>query len=197
METFHKLSRIHGQFGAIIRIATERRGDVFMSVTRSNYMNDRRAVVEVDSSRFLNLWRQRQSSHPEIAAGSPSTWVNDYKFHYAEDGFKEGETNPVPLANVSCGTMEEKNSVWKRRSLFFKELERIDHCSENYLSFTDGITRTLWLLTFGAKIFPVECRFEEAALLHSLAGNAGTEVRTIDELPPVHEERKFFEAMHS
>ena len=47
---------LFGVATAIYRVQTKR-GAVFMSVMRSNYCNEDRAVVIIDSGRFLRAWR--------------------------------------------------------------------------------------------------------------------------------------------
>ncbi len=151
---------------------------------RSNYLNDERAVVEVDAEKFLTLWRQPLSSHPEIATGNPMTWPSDHKFQWPDKHFAEGIVNPVPLADVSVRIATTRTPVWREKYFFWKELERVEVTETPALSFSDGITRTIWLLSFGAKRFPVKCSLKEAPLLQALAGISGGRFRTIDELIP-------------
>lgn len=181
MQTFIGIRQIHHFQGAVFQIPTLR-GDVFMYEECSNCMNRERAVVEVDAEKFLRLWRQPFSSHMEIAEGDPTTWPNDRKFHWPDMHFAEGIKNPVPLASVSCGIVTTETPVWRRKFVFFKELERVDVADSPALSFTDGITRTIWLLTFGAKHFPVKCSAQDAPLLQELAGVPGGRYQIIDEL---------------
>lgn len=49
-------SALNGQRAALFRVRTAV-ADVYMSVSRSNYGNEERAVVEVDCTRLLKLWR--------------------------------------------------------------------------------------------------------------------------------------------
>jgi len=61
--------------------------------------------------------------------------------------------------------------VWKRHFLFIKEyMGRQVVKRTPYIGFTDGVTRTIWLLAYGAKCFPVMCRTENAELLQLMAG---------------------------
>ena len=41
------------------------------------------------------------------------------------------------------------------------------------LSFTDGVTRTIWLLTHCVKVMPVKCPMPDVARLQALAGVEG------------------------
>src|ERR1700744_3705484 len=100
MEAPHAIARIFGTRMAVFRVETAKRGAGYMSVAPPS---KRKAVVEVDAGRFLDLWRQPLSSHPEVAHQQVTRWPSDYKFHHAEEGFSKGEWNPVPLAWVSCG----------------------------------------------------------------------------------------------
>lgn len=183
MQTFIGVQQVHHFQAAVFQVPT-RRGDVFMYEQRSNYMNDERAVVEVDAEKFLTLWRQPFSSHPEVASGTPETWPTDSKFHWSEKHFMEGRKNPVPLAQVSCRIVTEQNPVWRRKFGIFKSLVSIETIESPSLHFTDGITRTIWLLTFGAALFPVECSVVDAPLLQKLAGASGGGFATVDELAP-------------
>lgn len=75
------------------------------------------------------------------------TWRKDYKFQYAEEGFSHGITNPVPLAQVNYESTGGVQNYWSKLT---------KKTQQGHLSFTNGITRTIWLLAHGAKYFPVE-----------------------------------------
>lgn len=184
MQTLYKVTQLFGNQIAIFRVPTTLRGDAYLSVSRSNYQNDVRSVVEVDAARFLDLWRQPYSSHEDVAQGSPDTWPQDYKFHHAEEGFAEGESNPVPLAEISCFQQVIEQPVWQRHFWLFRKLLRVDTIRFPTLSFTNGVTRTIWLLTAGATVFPVEVQQRDAALLQEMAGVAGGSVKTVEQLVP-------------
>lgn len=185
MQTFIGIRQIHHFQGAVFQIPTTK-GDVFMFEERTNYLNDERAIVEVDAERFLALWRHPFSSHSEIAAGNPETWPNDSKFHMSDKHFAEGILNPVPLADISVRITTTRTPVWRKKFFLWKELERIEVTELPALSFSDGVTRTIWLLSFGAKHFPVKCSIKEAPLLQALAGIPGGRFRSVDELIPKH-----------
>jgi len=57
-------------------------------------------------------------THKDVSQGNPVTWAKDDKFHDAEAGFAHGESNPVPLALVTCGIRNEVKDIWKRRYIF-------------------------------------------------------------------------------
>lgn len=195
METLHTVARITGKRRVVFRISTATRGDVFMSVADPS---DRRAVVEVDASRFLELWRQPYSSHPEVANCSPKDWPSDYKFHHAEAGFSKGEWNPVPLATVSCAVYVEQVKKMKSQYLGIRRyIEWEEGSRSNFLGFTNGITRTIWLLAAGARVFPVECGAEHAALLQQLTGLPGGIPKTVAELLPEPTEAQYFEELRA
>lgn len=74
---------------------------------------------------------------------------NDYKYHYAEEGFAKSTEVPIPLALIHAGEPNNKPSI----------------------SFTDGITRTLWLIANHALSFPIFTHGAESAnLLNDLVG---------------------------
>jgi len=179
MKTFSHLETMGGlRRYAIFRVTTKGRGDVWMRVAESERQ---RSVVEVDAMRFLDAWRGPKSSHQEIAHLDKAGWKNDYKFHQAEDGFRPGWSNPVPLAEVNAGYwvdgVQDQHItasghfvrwIWRafpRRTPTALEPER-----QPYISFTNGITRTIWLLVAGAERFPVTCGSDDAAILHHFVG---------------------------
>ncbi|HGO6074580.1 TPA: hypothetical protein ACK3Q6_004431 [Burkholderia cepacia] len=187
MQTFHKRAAIDHSISAVFRVPTGDAGNVFMRVDRTNYENDKRAVVEVRADRFLELWRQDPfGPHAELANGNPSTWINDRKYAQAVDGFAHGETNPVPLAEINVGHhAEEVVTHGPRRWLGLRRGEpRVDTTSTHYVTFTNGITRTIYLLANKAEVFPVTCPLQDAELLHRLAGSRGSQYSTIDQLVP-------------
>lgn len=155
-----------------------------MRAERPNYNAERKAVVEIDSIRFLALWRQPHSSHRDIALGNPETWPSDYKYHWADDGFAEGPGNPVPLAEVNCGLAEYDLTEVRRRFFLFKEVIVVALRGQPWFSFTNGITRTIWLLANGATEFPVECSLSDAAELQQLAGVIGGKPVVLSDLIP-------------
>ncbi|WP_141710852.1 plasmid fertility inhibition factor family protein [Paraburkholderia nodosa] len=153
---------LNGQCAALFRVRTSVT-DVYMSVSRSNYGNDERAVVEVDCARFLRLWRaDPRSEHAGLADGNPQIWRADPRFELAAEGFSFGEEDPVPLAEVSCPAS----------------------AAVPYVAFTDGVMRTLWLAAYSAKSFPVECGVKDAEALQRLAGTPGSRWFSVAELVP-------------
>jgi hypothetical protein len=106
------------------------------------------------------------------------------KYPSAEKGFACGIESPVPLAqpHVNIGTI--KTPVYSRWLRYFKRLERVDETSFEYIGFTDGVTRTMWLIENGVEVFPVECRIEEAAKMQRAVGVAGGDYKTVEDLVP-------------
>lgn len=167
-----RVDLLRGTPTARFTIALPSREPVHMchSLTReSQDCSDREfAVVVVESEALLKLWRaERNGYHTAIAAGNPATWASDSKFHWAAKGFADGLANPVPLAQVSL----EEYQPNERRSL----LSRLSLTAgaKPYVTFSDGVTRTIWLLTYGAEAFPVKCRISSAIKLHRFAGKPG------------------------
>ena len=110
-------------------------------------------VVHVDAQKFYYYWlisslyeeHKHRSSHCVLIKDMP----NDYKFKHAVDGFGYNQNSPVPLAFLSARYVD----------------------GHPYIGFTNGVTRTLWLLVNGAKSFPVEVHKEESAkYLYEFAG---------------------------
>jgi len=85
--------------------------------------------------------------------------VRDRKFAGAEEGFRVSQSNPVPLAEVGFSDREGRA-----------------------VGFTNGITRTMWLLVQGASSFPVECSTAEAARMAALVGADGAGWATVESL---------------
>lgn len=181
MRTLHQV--INHPFGkrVIFRITTQERGDVFMCTEGTN--NHETSVVEVDAKKLLSLWQKEPCSHtPELLHGNPEKWKQDYKFHHAESGFSGGENNPVPLAEIGCNTHKKWTAVYRIKFLFFRTFVEYKQEQFNYVSFSDGITRTIWLMAYGAGIFPVECSTKEAPLLQHCAGLPEGKPQTIAQL---------------
>jgi hypothetical protein len=185
MQTFHGRVTLFNSLNAVFRVPTLDRGEVFMRIARTNYCNDARAVVEVDADRFLALWRQDVDGlHADIANGNARTWVGDRKFPDAEDGFAQGEANPVPLADVGCEIRALRKPVYRSSFGLFSRFAGYEQENVPVVSFTNGVTRTIWLLAHGARVFPVMCSSQDAPLLQRLAGLPGGNWCTVDELVP-------------
>lgn len=180
---------------AVCRVETSRRGVVYMSVA---HPSTRKAVVEVEAERFLALWRQPLSSHPDVAHQSVARWPSDYKFRDAEQGFSRGEWNPVPLARVSCGSRcEPLESRISSRDGERGQQTANGAESSQWLSFSNGITRTIWLFVAGAATFPVECGVDEAPLLQQLAGLPGRNFTVTADLLPEPTLEQHFEELRA
>jgi hypothetical protein len=178
---------------AIFSVPLRDREPAFMSVAETPYENEHRGVVMVDARKFLKLWRaDPYQTHQDIAWGNPHTWRQDRKFPAAAESFSYGIKNPVPLAQVEYAEVKILSVSYK--FLRFGRKEHVRHV--RYLSFINGITRTIWLLSHGCRAFPVECRMPEAINLHRAASVAGTRVFTVrdvqqglipvNRLPPSH-----------
>ena len=161
---------------AIFSVSLADRKPVFMCVVETPYENEHRGVVIVDAREFLKLWRaDPYKHHQEIATGNPQTWRQDRKFTSAAEGFSEGFANPVPLPEVEY--TEGKQTSVSYKFLRVGRHEQTRHV--RYVSFINGITRTIWLLSHGCQAFPVECPMSSALKLHRAASVAGTRVFTV------------------
>lgn len=122
-------------------------------------------TVIVDAERFLMLWQR----HPHAEAPPDrESCFGDYKFKDAEAGFARGIASPVPLADVVVmdTTIFRSEPPWWKRLLVRGPSE-----PRWGVRFTNGITRTKYLLAHGASSFPLSCDLQSAALLESLAGS--------------------------
>jgi hypothetical protein len=166
----------YGTKMAIFSVPLADKREVFLCVHTTPYENEHRGVVIVDAEKFLNLWRAAPAGmHRKQAQGNPDTWRTDRKFAAATEGFSQGIANPVPLAQV--GYTEGARTVVSYKYWRVGRQEQTQHV--RYVSFIDGVTRTIWLLSHGCEAFPVECRMPAALKLHRVAALAGTRVFTV------------------
>ena len=143
----------------VFELSLANKKKVFMHVEKTNYYNNERGIVIIDANRFLKLWKNEpNSSHYKQSHGNPKTWINDRKYKKAEEGFSYGFNNPVPLANIYYGFYKKNTTSYKFP--FFRKNECIEQIP--YVGFSNGVTRTIWLLANGCKIFPVECGMPNA-----------------------------------
>lgn len=171
-----------GKQQIVFTVPLPRRDPVFMSMALNDYSRDYFGIVIVDSIKFLQLWRSEPNSiHRDIANGSPATWPGDRKYDLAVKGFSHGRTNPVPLADVSYGvamrTSTTRNFLGLRKEVLRENVP--------YIGFSNGITRTIWLLTQGCPAFPIQCSLDGARELHRIAAAPGTSFHTAGELADV------------
>ena len=165
---------------ALYAVNTPRAGIVYMCIRKTNYQNEKRSVVIVESMKFLRLWQnERGGVEPKLAHGNERIWRNDYKFHHAEAGFSRGVSDPVPLAEVECEMYTVHKTIWGRKMWFFRTYLGTEEKQTVSIRFGNGITRTIWLLANGAKAFPVECPTDSAALLQESAGAPGYQLKTV------------------
>ncbi len=133
----------------------------FMRVDRSNFYNSEQFVVFVRASDFYALWRAVEYTKDGEAPDRPPELVNiphDRKWKWQAQCWAHGVSNPVPLADVT-------------------------YHSDYGIGFTDGITRTLWLLHNKAPIFPVLVHGQESALgLYEFVGDQAMACASIEQL---------------
>jgi len=140
-----------------------------MSMMVPEYGSEKSGIVIVDSEKFLQLWRNEpRSLHSAEAHGTPQTWLNHEKYSDASNGFSHGEDDPVSLASAEYGIETREK----------RELQEPIH----YVNLTDGVTRTIWLLSNGCQAFPIKCVMPGAREFHRTAAALGTPFYTIDEL---------------
>jgi len=164
----------------IFRLETRDRGYVYMRVSRSNYCNDERAVVEVDSDKFLALWRRS----PQNKNSGEIGWRAERKYPMAESGFSAGLDSPVPLAHPHIRIHVDKIPIYAPWLFLFRRVARFEEKTFEFIDFTDGVTRTLWLLQNGVKVFPVECPLSEADQMQRAVGLPGGRYWIVEELLP-------------
>ena len=146
----------------VFSIAIASGTSVYMSVEPKAFSFEEHAVVLVRSDRFLEMWRADPiGTHAHDANGSEESWRDHRKFQLAATGFSHGLPNPVPLAQVFCETGGGGKS---------------GELPIYYVFFSNGITRTIWLLANGATTFPVLCPMPGARWLHEHSGAAETKL---------------------
>ncbi len=132
------------------RIQVPGQCDRFMSL-RSGAGNEF-YVVHVDTEALYRTWLNCSPAIRGIRCCDcilRENMPNDYKYHWAVDGFSHGIDNPVPLAFVGAWMDDDLAKI----------------------GFTNGITRTFWLIANRVPTFPIEVHGKRSAdLLHSLVG---------------------------
>lgn len=179
------LTKLWGRPSFIYEIPLADGSHAYMRVDPTNYLGEKRSVVIVDAAKFLAMWRAcPHSLHADVAAGSPETWRSDRKYEQAAKGFAEGVENPVPLAEVNFDTFTHIEPIYERWLWLFKRKAGERQEDVPFVSFTNGVTRTIWLLANGAKEFPVECPSkEEAKFIYTHCG-VGSPPATVNQLIP-------------
>jgi hypothetical protein len=145
---------------------------VHMSAIPTRYETTGDRVVVVRADKFLALWQSDPSrSQHSLSHGNPDSWRNYYKYQHAAEGFARGAMDPVPLAEVSCETNAHASRQASRGV---------------YALFSNGITRTIWLLTHGCEVFPVLSPPPDADLLQEYAGLSAHTFAALEALPAPH-----------
>jgi hypothetical protein len=136
-----------------------------MSLTLNGYSVEPSAVVVIDAETLLKYWKACPSKYHWFQShGCAESWRKDHKYPEAEIGFSEGVSNPVPLPDVSFESMSVKEG------------------SLSWLAFTDGVTRTIWLLANGCQWFPLVMPISKARSLYEAADTQGARFYTLKEL---------------
>ncbi|WP_322075473.1 plasmid fertility inhibition factor family protein [Burkholderia cenocepacia] len=121
---------------------------------KSGGLNEEKFVVHVDANAFYRTWLASAPAFPQQNSSDcvpRSRMPLDSKFKDAVEGFADSADSPVPLAEVRASSEGSKGKV--------------------RIGFTNGITRTYWLLANRAPAFPVEVLGRDAAeLLHRSCG---------------------------
>lgn len=135
--------------GIVWRVPVPGQSDVFMCLP--NYAGQSNFVVHVNGLAFYRAWLALPVTHYQSCPLKPDM-PKDRKFKHAASCFGAGIDSPVPIADVG---------PWVDQGIF-------------KVSFTDGITRSLWLLAHDVPTFPVLCSdLDSASLLADKAGVAG------------------------
>jgi len=134
----------------IIEIDLEEEKKAYMKVSE----DQKRKLVIVNRERFLELWKG-DPNFTELSHGDREVWEKDRKYQDAAEGFSLGIRNPVPPANVTMLSREVITPIYGKSFFFFKKILYNKKEEIEYLAINNGITRTIWLLSKGAKCIPL------------------------------------------
>ena len=100
-------------------------------------------IVLLDTQKFIKIWRYMPDTYQYqgIQKGDKSVWLSPKTNRYigmTNKHFADGKENPVPLAWFGCDNLKD-GFYW-----------------------TDGMTRTMWLLSHNAKFIPVLTRGKQS-----------------------------------
>lgn len=137
------------------RLTVPSQPEVFVKA-KSGQDDENRYVVHVDAEAFyLAMLRRvrvlRTSAHGS-ACMARRNMPSDYKYAEAIAGFASSATNPVPLAEPTTS---------------------LDAEGRLQVGFTNGITRTYWLLANGCPSFPVEVSGRQEAYMLAMHAGVG------------------------
>lgn len=128
---------------------------------RRHHHDTKGHIIFAHAERFYGFWLLCSATgHPRGDACVPRKMMpKDYKYQRAVEGFGKSLESPVPLAEISA--MMKKSNL--------------------RIMFSDGVTRTFWMLHNRCPSFPVVVQDREAAkLLNERVGLLGEPVSTGD-----------------
>jgi hypothetical protein len=134
----------------IIEIDLDKGEKAYMKVSKEQ----KEKLVIINRENFLELWKG-DPNFTELSHGDRGVWEKDRKYQDAAEGFSLGIRNPVPPANVTMLSHEVITPIYGKSLFFSKKILYNKKEKIEYLAINDGITRTIWLLSKGAKCFPV------------------------------------------
>jgi hypothetical protein len=147
------VKRIYDNNSFVFRIYIKNNNCVYMRVDESPFYNNERYVIIVSAIDFYKKWMKMENK--KIDRDICIAVTDDEKYKDAGNGFSRGIDDPVPLAIVGY-----------------------DKC----IGFTNGITRTKWLLNNGAMCFPVECSKTSAVNFYNTLSYENREALSVEEL---------------
>lgn len=169
----------NGHTLALFKVRT-RQGDVYMSVSRTEFGNDERAVVEIRRDALFGLWRNDVCDAGRLLPVRAMDGVKlKEKIGLAEEGFGLGISDPVPLIEVRCRVRPRTTSQ------SINGTAAMNTTARPYITVIDGVARALWLASQGTSHFPVECPVSEAPLLARLSGTRSGRWMRVSELLPL------------
>lgn len=127
----------HPRFERVWKIPVPNQANVYMSGSPLDH------VVYVRAEAFYRAWLRMGPWDYQVCPFLESM-RQDRKYHHAASCFKNNFNSPVPLAMVNLHGQSSDGVA---------------------ISFTDGITRSLWLLSNHVDVFPIACESAETAQL--------------------------------
>lgn len=142
----------HSNSRLVWKISFKDKEDQFMKFDRPNYISDDSYLVYADTELLYLLLLNHaliSNNNSYYSCKLRKDLPKDSKYKYAEDCFLKSINSPIPLADIYMEIVENKP----------------------FVSFSDGITRTIWLIANYALSLPVyTSSIDSANHLNNLVG---------------------------
>ncbi len=144
-------------------LALSKTQNIFMTYKFSELSN--KAVVIVESEKFYKLLEK----DPLKFEFDDDEKEYTSSFKNINNTFTKSYENPINLSFVNC--IKSHNDLSELEStLFGFDTNELNLDDQTYININDGVQNIIYLITNGAKSFPVSCSTAEAKLLFEKAG---------------------------